>query len=278
MMDMAISVASGGQALGSLPVQRGSVVYFSLEDIDRLFQGRVEKMEHQFKTGVTILHRCRKFDQGGLEDIEQIVAVKQPRLLVIDTFNKVRRDARENVPIQQREYGDLDGLSRISKDHDVAIVIVMHTRKSKGKNHIEQVAGSHGLTGAADNVITLESSGRGTGTLRVDGRNLPQAEFSLTQDETTMRWRVAGPNIAEALNEGQERVLGHLRENAGQKPSQIATALGMNRSTVSNHLQRLVALNRVYTNGQSTRARAYHAMPEAECAWAKQARMDSDAA
>ena len=39
-LSLAIEVASGGRALGSIPVKQGKVVYFALEDNERRLQAR----------------------------------------------------------------------------------------------------------------------------------------------------------------------------------------------------------------------------------------------
>ena len=256
-MDTAICVATGQNALGSLPVDRGGVVYFALEDRLQDFKERVEKLEQEFPDDhdMLVLPDCPKLDQGGLELIEQIIVSRQPRLVVIDTLTKVRKKVNDRAPLQQEDHDAVAGLKALADRHDVAVLVVLHTRKSKGKTHVQQVAGSHGLTGALDGIVTLEKSeGLGTGILRVDGRRVPSGSFRLTQNPATMRWRVSGRNVAEELSQEQRRVFHHLGDNPESSPAQVAAALGMNRSTVSNHLKALERSGMAYHNGANTSA------------------------
>jgi|SRR5215213_7285135 len=43
-LGLAIAVASGGVALGAMPVERGEVLYFALEDNHRRLQHRLKKV------------------------------------------------------------------------------------------------------------------------------------------------------------------------------------------------------------------------------------------
>src|SRR5215207_4661953 len=44
MLDLALAVATGGEALGRIPVQQGEVLYLALEDNRRRLQGRIRKL------------------------------------------------------------------------------------------------------------------------------------------------------------------------------------------------------------------------------------------
>ena len=92
-------------------------------------------MEASYPQEMTVCHECRRLDSGGLEDLRTLVASLRPRLVVIDTFNAVRRETDDRKPIQQREYGDLRGLKQLADEFDVAVVVVVHTRKSPGRGN-----------------------------------------------------------------------------------------------------------------------------------------------
>ena len=164
------------------------------------------------------------------------------------------------APLQQEDHDAVAGLKALADRHGIAVVVVHHTRKSKGKDHIERVAGSHGLTGAVDNVVSLDrADASGLARLHVEGRNVPKNTFSVRQDQQTKRWLVNGRNVAEELGQEQRRVFHYLGDNPERSPAQVAAALGMNRSTVSNHLKALERRGMAHHNGANTTQRRWSA-------------------
>ncbi|MGH7746726.1 MAG: AAA family ATPase, partial [Candidatus Dormibacteria bacterium] len=92
VLDIAAAVARGGYALGNQAVV-GDVLYGALEDAPRRLKGRMGKLmagaawpgRLQFWTGM------ERLEAGGLDQLRQWIATAPgPRLIVLDTFAKVR--------------------------------------------------------------------------------------------------------------------------------------------------------------------------------------------
>jgi hypothetical protein len=238
-MELSLAVATGRPALGSLPVSQGPVLHLALEDTRQSFKERCELMEiDQWPETVEVFFECDPLDQGGLDNLKALVVTSRPRMIIIDTFAKVRREADERKPIQQREYGDLQGLKAIADAHDVAIVLLLHTNKQKGQNPIARTAGSHGFTGGADNVLLLSREER-AGTLNVTGRRIAESRLNLTQDPETMRWRATGQNAAVELQHTEEAVLRYLWQHGTAAPADIIRGTRIARRTLEDALRRM---------------------------------------
>ena len=179
-LNLAVSIAAGGTALGSLPVDRGSVLYAALEDTPRRLHDRLGRVLDNsevpdglhFTTSLLRLpHAADQLDgwltaQGGTA-----------RLVVVDVLRKVRPigDGRSDVYAADYEAAGL--LKRVADSHGVAVVAVHHTRKSRDEDDVfNEVSGSTGLTGAADATI-LAKRVRGTdqAVLHVTGRDVGES-------------------------------------------------------------------------------------------------------
>src|SRR5690606_9258812 len=70
-LNIAFAVASGGQALGYINVQKGEVLYLALEDSPRRLQGRLGKMTDKVPP---LLHLTCDFPcmmKGGMAELEK---------------------------------------------------------------------------------------------------------------------------------------------------------------------------------------------------------------
>src|SRR5262245_23176319 len=78
---------------GRKPVH-GDALYLALEDNERRLQRRIDKImqgQARWPERLAIHTEWQRFDQGGLDDIEEWCgSVKQTRLIWIDTLAKVR--------------------------------------------------------------------------------------------------------------------------------------------------------------------------------------------
>ena len=92
-LSLAISIAHGTNALGSLPTNQGAVLYLGLEDNEQRICSRVSKLLGGAPSPKMLdwSGACAPLTMGGLTDLEAWISLlNQPRLLVIDTLARVR--------------------------------------------------------------------------------------------------------------------------------------------------------------------------------------------
>lgn len=194
----AVAVATGGMALGSIPVERGDVLLLALEDTQRRMNSRLRKLLQTGKTDLSRLDIATEWsrsDAGGADQLQEWLGRHpQARLVIVDTLEKWRPVRRQNAGAYETDYAALRHLTEITTMHDVAIIVIHHTRKGSEGDAYESVSGSLGLTGAADGALVLRRQrGQEYATLFVSGRDVPdERELSIRFDRQLAMWNLAG--------------------------------------------------------------------------------------
>jgi hypothetical protein len=206
MLQIAQAVANGGDTLGGIHCEQGAVLYCALEDNLRRLQSRMEKM--RIANWSKHLHfRCDlpRLDEGGLDFIrEWITTVKRPRLITLDTFQRVRSRSDNKESQYNADYEALLDLHALASEFGIAIVVVHHQRKLDADDPYDTVSGTFGLTAAADTIMLLRRDNSGTTILQARGRDVREIEKAVTFERTTGRWKIAGE--AEEVRQSRQRL------------------------------------------------------------------------
>lgn len=184
--DLALSVATGSEALGYFDARKGVVSALFLEDGRRRLKKRsrdVREKRGNMKPpeNLTFFTDWPRWDEGGEEHMVQKIEVDKPALVIVDTLAKVRHQAGRNATLYQDDYHALEGMKKIADTYHVAFLILHHTRKQKAADPLETVSGSFGLTGGADNILVLKRDrSRADAVLHVIGRDQEEKEYALS--------------------------------------------------------------------------------------------------
>lgn len=195
-LDIATAVASGGFALGTLQCQQGNVLYLAREDTYRRLQSRLSLVMGGDLSAVPQALELVPGEVdwvGGEEGIAHLTEwaeeVRSPRLVVIDTIAKVEPEMGEDGKrgIYSANYSMMGRYKQWADDHQVAVVMVHHTRKGPANQKqgmendpFSKISGTRGLTGAADTLWVLEAvRGSGEGFLHVTGRDVEERPIPL---------------------------------------------------------------------------------------------------
>jgi hypothetical protein len=229
---LSVAVATGGRALGMLPVDAGDVLVLALEDTARRLQTRLATILDDGDRAPSRLHLATswpRLDDGGLAELRTWLA-EHPgaRLIVVDTLTLVRPQPakRRDGGLYDEDYAALRGLKALADEYGVAIVAVHHTRKMSAVDPLDLVNGTHGLSGAADQVLVLQRERvRTDAKLHVMGRDVEEATHRLTWSPGAGTWTILDPVIADASIERRE-ILDHLASVSGPRiPTAVATVL-----------------------------------------------------
>ncbi|CAA9268551.1 MAG: DNA repair protein RadA, partial [uncultured Chloroflexia bacterium] len=84
-LGLAVAKASGGLALGKIPVERGEVLYLALEDNRRRLQNRLRKVldGDPPPEGLHIATEWARVDEGGADDLDDWLTVHPDAGLVV---------------------------------------------------------------------------------------------------------------------------------------------------------------------------------------------------
>ncbi len=255
-LDSCLAVASGGYALGRIPVGASRpVLYLALEDSDRRLQDRCR----QLLDGVAIPPRFEYTTRCQPGEVTSMVATwlcqhpgDQP-FVVIDTLGKAMPLASQSETVYQRDYRIMTELKELCDGAaGSSIVVNHHDRKASADDFVDVVSGTNGIAGGADTVLVLSRDrGEHAGLLRVTGRDIPEGAYALTLVPGTW-WRLDGDNLEEAANAARSAkasaglgdksaaIIAYIGQHPkGVRAEDIASGLDLQTSVVRVYLQRL---------------------------------------
>lgn len=251
-LDLALSVAAGGSAIGAVPVEQGKVALLALEDTGRRLQRRFGMLldGEEMPDGLGVTTEVPALDDGLLDELDGLDTANL-RLVVLDVLQRVRpRSGSESV--YERDYQVVSALKAWSDRHGVSVVVCHHTRKQGSDDFVDTVSGSHGLAGAADAVLVMaRARNSADATLSVTGRDIEEAEYALKFDATRGAWHLLdGPASDYQLGDTRRAVLDYLRTHGPARPKTLADALDLEHDTAKQTCYRMAEAGQVDTDGQ----------------------------
>lgn len=214
VLDLCVACAGDRFTLGQIRPVAGDVLYLALEDNKRRLQRRLDRLlrgADAWPARLTLATQWRRANEGGLADIEEWCgAVAAPRLVVIDTLEKIRPPGGSG-PLYSADYLAITGLHRIASEKGLAIVVVHHDRKADGDDPFDTVSGTLGLVGAADTVLLLKRRPTGT-VLYARGRDIEESETAVQFNKASCKWTMLGPAAEVHRSNERARVLEALAE------------------------------------------------------------------
>jgi AAA domain len=251
LLAIAVAVASGGKVLGALAVDAGAVLYISLEDHERRLQKRLKGLLGHAPCPDTLEYEreWRRLDEGGLEDLELWVA-RHPdaKLIIIDTFKRIRSRKHRNGSAYDEDYEALEGLQDFCNRHQGLAVVVNHHENKLGAvdDWMDRASGSTGLTGGVDGAASLRRQrGSTDAILTITHRDIDtdegQYEYALKSDQETGGWSLMGAAVPYQLSKERQAVLTCLQTADGpMTPKAIARLLGRSSESALNALYKLL--------------------------------------
>lgn len=186
MLYLCYCIATGQPAFGNKrAVKQGKVLYMALEDNDRRLQKRLNEIrEADLLASFNKLDNLDLFTTGKLSmkerftSLETLIEDNEYDMVVIDLLQNVRKSSEGAS--YTKEYDLIYEFGKIANATDTAIVLVHHTNKSDGKDPMQKISGTQGLSGAADNIIVIEREENSSVLdLQVKGRDVDEHRFWL---------------------------------------------------------------------------------------------------
>lgn len=245
----AIATACGGSAFGRIEVEQGAVLYLALEDSLRRLRARMNVLMDMSEARP----RNLMFDtlentagwnigNGGIDRMRRITDENPNlRMIVVDTFKKIRPMKVGRGNDYDRDYEDLVPLQEFAHQAGIGLVVVHHTRKMKADDIIDEVSGSTGLTGAADTILVLtRSRSEADGVLHVTGRDVEEQELALQKNSTSQLWTILGDAKDVERTESRRKIMETVRQHGELKPKEVADLMGGNPSTIRTMMSKMV--------------------------------------
>lgn len=243
-LGLALSVAAGGTAMDSVPVEGGPVLYLALEDTPRRLQSRMGKIlgTDRAPASLTLATTCPPLPQGGSEAIAQwCERTPDARMVVIDVFAKIRGTSVPGSSAYDADYAAVGHVKRIADHYGIAIVLVHHVRTAGADDFLAEVSGTNGLAGAADATLVLKRArGQADGVLHVTGRDVDEAEYALRFYAEQGAWQLLeGPAAEHTIGDSRATILRFVRDHPGVAPKQIAEGTGLSSDLVRQTCSRM---------------------------------------
>jgi hypothetical protein len=261
VLDVALALAAGGVALGTVPVEKRPVLYLALEDGDRRMQSRCRTLLAQETIPAGFEYMVRVEPGKTFETIEAWLNLHKGEspLVILDTLGKVMPPSAMGESSYQRDYrvgGQLKNLA--DSNTGSAILINHHDRKANAEDFVDAVSGTHGLAGSADTTLVVSRNRtEAEAVLKVTGRDVKEAEYALLFNDGI--WTADGTDLEDAAKALRERrqsanlgersadVLAFVNDHPeGVTPAQVSLAfLDMNNNAASTYLGRLLDAGRI---------------------------------
>ncbi|HZS43582.1 MAG TPA: AAA family ATPase [Blastocatellia bacterium] len=250
-LQLALSVATGGQALEQVDVEQSDVLYLALEETRRRLQSRIKHLlgDCPIPAGLRMATNWPTIDEGGAEALEHwLENHPATRLVIVDTFRKIKSRKRGG------EYDSLTKLADLSKKFGICLLIVHHTRKADADDAFDTISGSTETASVADAMLVLKRSRYcDYAELNITGRDIEEDKIALRFYEDTLTWEILGNADIVLMSETRKDILRVLREaEDSMTPREIADCLEINPATIRQALSRMVRdkqIERSYTPG-----------------------------
>ena len=203
MLQLCVAVSQGKPFL-ERKTEAMDCVYFSLEDSERRFKSRLNKLLNGDKAPSNFYGsvECKAMGNGLFEQLTELLD-NYPKvgLIIIDTFQKVRQGQVRNESIYGADYREMGEIKAFADKYRVCILLVHHLRKQEDDSDIfNRINGSMAIMGASDTSWILARKKRGdvNTTLTATGRDIEDTELVISFDKHTVTWNLIGNAEDEA--------------------------------------------------------------------------------
>lgn len=243
-LQLALAIAEGRQVIGQSVHSPGVVLYVALEESQARTASRMRKLkesESVFLQNISMVYSLDPLGHGGAEQLDKIIAERRPTVVIIDTFLALVGGSGKTKDVMRAEYSEIDTIRKIGAKHETAMVLVHHQRKSvPGESGIDAVAGTTGITAAADAIWSLTREDRQTGlcSLEIVGREVEEQTFGLrfNRDSAAFGWEMIGTGQEVRAMKDEREIMTCLQTDGQMIPARLASALRMNVNLVRSCL------------------------------------------
>jgi hypothetical protein len=209
-LDFGLAVAAGTDALDTLSVVPGTVLYVALEDSLTRLQRRLA-LFGAWPKRLHLATEMQPLDRGGIELLRfWLDEHADTKLVIVDTFGRVRPAGKRSENPYDADVKAVSPLQKIGLDYDLCVLLIHHSRKAPSEDPLEMVSGTTGITGTADTTMILQRARREhEAKLFVTGRDVEEQEWAMKFDSG--RWTLLGSSAEVQNNPLRREILDVVR-------------------------------------------------------------------
>lgn len=253
-LGLGISVAAGGRALGSIPVEAGEVLYLALEDTPRRLQSRLRTVlgESPAPVGLHLVIACPPFPEASDRIAAWLDQHPDCRMVIIDVYAKLRGATPAGMSAYDADYLGMSRVKAIADAYGIAVVLIHHVRKITSDDFLSDLSGTNGLSGGADTVaVVRRARGEAEGVLHITGRDVDEAELGIAFMADSGSWKLlAGPALEYTLTGTRREIYRYVKTHEGAGPAEIAAAIGADVQAVKQTARRMSDAGQLDTTGR----------------------------
>jgi hypothetical protein len=226
------------------------VLYLDLESNERRMQSRLRQMDTGEEAS-KIFDIATEWSRGtqAVDDLEAYL-MKYPdtALIVVDILENIRAPREKNAHPYSEDYDAVKPLNVLAEKYHCAILVIHHTRKSKGDDVFDEISGTTGLYGGVAGMYILQrmAADEKYTELHVRGRDIAMDDKRLLSwNEQFAHHELAGDIETINATKLQRIILEALDNNARLMPKQIAGLIGKAENATWNALKRMKELGMV---------------------------------
>ena len=223
---MALQIAlciSSGMNLWNYDTKKKEVLYLCLEDGEKRLQDRLFSIAQEWPQEFMYTTSADPIG-SGLEDQLEDALKGHPGigLFIIDTLAAVRceqnkADVNTKNPYQG-DYNTIAPLHKFCEEHNVAILLVHHTRKMRSVDPFDDILGTNGLFGASDGAFIFRKESADTDVkLHLRSRDMEERILTIRFNSTLSHWELVKENTpvedAFQTDEDLKKALDYLKEH-----------------------------------------------------------------
>lgn len=153
-IQLALSVASGGEFLGFQAEEKHEVLYIDLETSQRSMKNRISMMTENAPRGLYLMTPLEVFEFGNIgngfeSQVDYFLeAHKGVKLVIVDTYGLIQGSRTAAQNIYRQEYAEISHLNSWARKKGFTLVLVHHQNKQDDYlNPVQGISGSTGITG-----------------------------------------------------------------------------------------------------------------------------------
>ena len=134
-IDMALAVAAGGAAIGTIICEQGDVLYIDMENGPRRIQSRISTLfpEERNRPDLSRLEWVTEAPQLGSGLVEELerwrLSVPAPRFVIIDVLQRIKPPGSMARNAYENDYSTWSPLQDWATKHGIAVLGLHHTKK-----------------------------------------------------------------------------------------------------------------------------------------------------
>jgi len=211
LLNATIDLALGRKVFDAISTESVRVLFLALEEPPQRTKRRLEAIlkngEYPDKLHFQPIGTWKRSDQGGFEQLEAWMK-KYPdtKLIVIDTLAKWKRPKKAHTSDFDEEYQVMSQLHEFANKHEIAVVVIHHTKKTRGEDVFEEISGGMGIQAGADTLIVMDRV-KGKPSYRVcsyRGRDIGEYD-KVFEFKDNGRWVLSEEEIAGYTEQSKQR-------------------------------------------------------------------------